>query len=42
MDSTEYLQARAMRKNYAELPGVGEFSLKASCHHPLCPSADDR
>ncbi|KAF1770683.1 hypothetical protein GCK72_002504 [Caenorhabditis remanei] len=32
----------AVRSGMAQLPGVGQFTLSPSAHHPLCPSADDR
>ncbi|CAB3408346.1 unnamed protein product [Caenorhabditis bovis] len=32
----------AVRRAMAQLPGVGQFALSPSAHHPLCPVADDR
>lgn len=31
-----------IKKGIAQLPGVGQFALNLSSHHPFCPSADDR
>ncbi|CAI5437965.1 unnamed protein product [Caenorhabditis angaria] len=43
MDRPKSMHERSVsqRSAIAQLPGVGQFALHPSAHHPLCPSSDD-